>query len=650
MSASDSFRERLQRAASVLIGALVPCAIVALANASYILDHFYARAPLLLDSGWLSSLVPRSGVLLADPGVTQHYGRSFFSVHLSPFMSLFSVLSAVLPFDRIAWYALFQGFVYAPLGLCVYLVSSHAGSQRVWRMPLTALTGLAFAFSAQALVAIEYPHFEPAIAGFLCLLLASIVTNRRSALVWPLLALTVSVREDAGFHAGLALCPLLYLVRRGELEVGDRKRLVRLVLAAFGAGTVSVAVQKIFFPTEAFHLPLFGDPLLHHLANGGIAERVRWLVWGCPHISVPLLATMVLAAVRRDARYMLGWLAATPWLIVNLLMFEEAKWRFVAYVGFPFLVSVFWVFLYGALLTRPERRLGRATLELLFAGIGLASIGATYLQNPALVQSAARGMMRTGDAHPEEVRAFAKAIRERGAALGAITVDSSVAALAIENVARSEVGTMRPETDTIAFHRDGPLGDADVLAELSAKGIARCAQLRKTGYFLCSRFEQRAASSIGAPTDSIPALVAFATPYEGHAVTVDPAGLVIPRGSSPGFWVVNRPLPAGTGGAFEVFWDLVIDEVDLTDPTPLVTVDVVVDGAIAGKAIASRSAPRQRLVVAFAVRAGQFFQPRLAYHGPARVLIEGAQLRRCDVCLPPPERCAEVEGKCALPR
>lgn len=612
--------------AAVALVAVLPCGLVALANAAFILDLFFARPPFLLDAGWFTAIVHRSGWLLHNPSATRHYGTSFYAVHVSPFMSLFSVLSYLVPLDRFAWYALFQGVVYAPLALAPYLVSSRAAPTSPWRMPLTAFMAITFAFSGQSIIAIQYPHFEVAIASFTCLLLAAIVTDRRP-LIWPLLVLAVSVREDAGFHVACALCPLLYLNRTGQ-DAALRRRLVALIAAAAGACVLAFAVQKLVFPTPttAWRMPFFGAPLFHQLKEHGLRERLSWLVHGCPYITAPFVLTALLAAVRRDARYLLGWLAVTPWLIANLLAYEDGKWRLLAYVGFPCLVSLFWVYLYGALLAPRPRRLGMWSLDLVFAGMCLGSLGALYIQYPALVQSVARAVSRRAPAHPREVRAYASAIHARPE-LGRFCVDPAVAALAVREIARGQgcdPGTR--DTDTFAFHRDGGF-DANLLVDLSANGITRCTHVLETGYFLCSKLDQAPAALAALRTEQLPPLLAFANvDTGGRRVSFEPGGVAIAAGSAPGLVIASRPLATHAEGRYEIVWDVVVEDSHAVGAAA--AVEVVVDDVVVAKARASNDEPGdQQLVLPFTVRANQWFAARLRYEGPGTLKIAGASVR-----------------------
>lgn len=451
--------------------------------------------------------------------------------------------------------------------------------------------------------------------------------------MWPLLVLTLSVREDAGFHVACALAPLLYLNRPGRGDSATRRDVVQLIGFAVGWSALAFAVQKVFLspPPAAWRMAFFGNPPFFHIGAAALRERVGWLATGCSHITVPFVATVILACARRDARYLLGWLAATPWLVANLLAFEDAKWRLSAYVGFPFLISVFWGYLYGGVLASPSRRLARTAADLFFAAAFLTSTGAVYLQYPHLVRLVVRGGLRMDPASPEQVDAFAKAINGRGTALGRLAVDAPVAALAIETLPRG--GGFDPgklEIDTVAFHREGNVDAASLLLGLSANGIVHCAHVLATGYYLCSRFDGATARLLGVRTEAVPPLLVFANfDVGGRRIEFAPEGVAIGRSSAPGLTVASFAMSLRAGGSYEVVWDLAVDAA--TEPsgrTTIATVDVVVDQQVVGDGAAvAGDGLVQRIVVPFSVGANKAFSARLWYHGPAGLVVRSAQLR-----------------------
>src|SRR5688572_22339667 len=113
MRAAIANAQRLARClahhAPFLLVCLLPAALIGLGVARFILNHFFGRAPYLLDSGLLSAIAYRDGVLLPVPRIACDYADVFYEVYVTPVMSLFSAISYVVPLDRIEWYAVVQG-------------------------------------------------------------------------------------------------------------------------------------------------------------------------------------------------------------------------------------------------------------------------------------------------------------------------------------------------------------------------------------------------------------------------------------------------------------------------------------------------------------------------------------------------------------
>lgn len=630
---------RGERIALFIVVGLIPAALVGIGVAQYVLNQFYARAPILLDSGWLSAIVYRSGVTQRNPTIACDYAVTYWGVHIAPLLTVFSLLSYLVPVARIEWYAFFQAVVHGSLALPVYFLVAclDPRPRRRW-WPILAFAGLAFAMSGQALMSIGYPHYEYLIPAFICLFLVAVVTGRTHA-TWVFLALALAVREDGGIHAGLALAPLAYLKWRGSPALAvSLRRLLGLMAIAFAVSAVAMAAQKVLLHSaDLLRAEYLGTPIFNHLSGAALAERLRFLVTGCVFISVPLIGTALVAGIRRDARYLLGWAAASPWLVVNVLAHQEAKWHFFAYTGFPFLVSVFWVFLYGATLAPAPRRLrgGRSALVLL--AICIASVVAVGLTYPDYAVELRSGMLTAEPGNREAVRTFARAIRDRHDAFGRLYVDDAVAALALESLALDE--TYRAGVlggDTFAFHRSRV--DPHVLADIAAAGITRCTHVIDTGLYLCARSPAAALTLGGVATEPMPTLLALAR-FESTSRTIElrPEGFVIRKGSAPG--IVIASFDGLLEGSFDLVFDLDVADAD-APVVDVVTVDVHAYVASSGYVLrATAGSPRtegsRRLVLPFTARPDQPTVWRLAYAGGATVTITGAQLQRARRSLDP---------------
>jgi hypothetical protein len=504
-------RSRLSRAPVIALTGALPVLLLSGGVARYMLNHFYAHAPYLLDSGLLSKISYRAGVFLDTPQAACNYATSFYQVYVSPFITLFSLLSYAVPVHRIEWFAFVQAMVYLPIALSVYLLSSRLEPGRaLHRLPCTVLAACAFSLSGLVLWTIGYPHYEIATAGFSCLALTSIATGR-TRLAWVFLVLAASVRQDGGVHAAIALAPLLYLQWRGVPMVPSRRALVIAIAGAIGLTVASFLFQRLFFtPVDRLRPIYLGEPAYAHLSPAVLAERAwRFLELG-KVIYYPFLATVLIAALRRDARYLLGWAAALPWFVFNFTANDGAKATFQAYALSPFIVSVYWVYVYGALLAPAPRRLRPGLVELVFALVCLSSTLGFKRAAPDPFDHIVDAMAHRHPGSRVASRRIIKALHEHRASFGKLYLDGAVAALALDWAQPEHI--WRPgytQVDVLAFHERNPGSGWEMMSELVTNQLDVCTRVFKTGIVVCSRDRLPPEVFAGLATETVPSLFVF---------------------------------------------------------------------------------------------------------------------------------------------
>jgi hypothetical protein len=300
-------------------------------------------------------------------------------------------------------------------------------------------------------------------------------------------------------------------------------------------------VQKLFFASDTLNNIYLGSPPFHHVTWQLIAERAGLFLVNCQHIYYPFLATCVVAALRRDARYLLGWAATTPWFLLNFLAFQGVKATFFAYAGIPFLVAIFWVYLYGAWFAPPARRLRPAVIEAVFALVSMASTLGVYRANPLATEIIAREMVTPHVWPRTQVHGFAEALGKRVERFGRLYVDDGVASLTLEWLRASNNwhAGVKP-ADAIAFHRGGR--NPRVLEDVLANRLDVCTLARRTDLAVCTR-EPLPPDTFGATkVEVVPALFAFSdlTP---RGIRVTPRGIALARAT---VYANLPPFPAGT--------------------------------------------------------------------------------------------------------
>lgn len=597
----------LRAHAPLLLAGALPTLLLSLGVGRFILNHFFARAPLLLDSGLLSGVAYRSGLTLVPPIIGCDYATSFYQVYFSPIIGALSGMSYLVPVGRIEWFAFVQALAYVPIGITVYALASRVGQEgALRRLPITVFAALAFAFSGSVLWMIGYPHYEAASPGLTCLVLVALMTGR-TRMTWICLGLAASVRQDGGVHVAVALLPVLYLHWRNVAMRPSRRRILATIGVAVAASVLAFALQKLLFtPVDRLGPVYLGTPAYAHVTWDLVAARLRAFCADSQVVYYPFLATLLVAILRHDARYLLGWAVTLPWFVFNLLAYDEAKSLFWAYAIGPFIVAMFWVYLYGALLA--PRRMRSGALELVFALVCISATVGHARSLPDALRLTTRDMLIARPKNRAVVHAFVDAVRDHRAALGKLEVDYAVAALAQEDLKLDESWSAgrTPRPDTLMFH-DHAHGVSEVLADVLTSGHDTCVRILETGIVVCSRARLPPEVFAGIATERRPASFALARLSPG--VDIDERGVVL---------LTSYTLGGGLGalgpGRYE--WTLAF-----AASAPI--------AAHIEVGTAQADTRGDRAVVQFSVGdAGAQTRFRITSHTIAPLVITGAQLRR----------------------
>jgi hypothetical protein len=450
-----------------LVIALLPTVIVFWANACFVHNHFYVEGPYILDSGWFSKLVYRSGWFLKNPDI-MYSVPYYYGWHVTPLLSLGSLLSYGVPLPRVEYYCLFQGLIYAPLAAAPPLLVPREQRASIATAVGAATCGLLFAFGGQVLKCVAYPHFEIFAAVGVAFMLAGLATSR-TRLAWAGIVMAAITREDGAFHASLFLLAVLVSGRLGRPFPVAQRTLRNMFFAAFGAGVFAFLFQRFFFVRPpAFEMYLVGKPPYAHVNASLVAQRAAFFVRECGFIHGPFFVTLAFAIARRDPRYLLGWVAEIPWLLLNFFAKQDAKSEFSVYTGFPFVGCVFWIAAYGRAVDRSVWRS--------LATTAVASVLSAFAAR-GVTEHVLRNSLRPLTTNPAGVRAFASAVA--AAPPGSIWMDGGFASWAVESPNRSPF-------DTVPFASAGKLG-GDGIAFFSSNYEAVGATIIQSGFRHCWR-------------------------------------------------------------------------------------------------------------------------------------------------------------------
>ena len=516
VAADDAKLSRRQRWTWFALAALLPTAVLFWLNACFVWNHFLA-GPYLQDSGWFSALVYHNDFFPKDPPAAD-WRPEYFGIHASLALSFASTLSWAFPGDRVDWYCLFQGAIYAPLGVLVALLVRPARPvDRDHRRAgvrdalLVGAVGLAFALNGQVLSCMGYPHYEIIGPVGVCTMLAALASGR-TRLAWLGLAIAVCAREDGGLHALCFLGAVLACDLLKRPFPVPRRLVLRMAGAALAASITLIVAQKLFFQRanylaaleqgghavdglDVFRHEYLGRPTFAHLDAASLAHRARTFASEAEFIVLPMLATVAIAIATRDARYLLGWAVELPWLLLNFVALQELKSRFAIYTGFPFVVSIFWVGVYAYVKGQSRGR----TLGLLAAVALSSTIGSAYSAPVAFATLFKRASLPLPIPNAG-LRSFAHTIRANPDTYGPIFVDHEVASWTLERLpieARVRPAgfvhddvpltpAMIAQRDGVAFFKDGFMAPI-MVRFLMQSPFSRCGRIARTDVFFCTR-------------------------------------------------------------------------------------------------------------------------------------------------------------------
>jgi hypothetical protein len=312
---------------------------------------------------------------------------------------------------------------------------------------------------------------------------------------------------------------------------------------AIGASVGAIIAQKIFVvPVDRLSDIYLGRPPYAHVTGALLHERLHKFLEIDKAIYYPFLATALLAVLRRDAGYLLGWAAAVPWFLFNFLAKDDQKAIFLAYALSPFIVSVFWVYVYGALLAPERRRMAPGVVEAVFALVCVSSNVGFKRWNVAAYSTVTGDMLHSQSRNRPQVHAFVEAIGRNHARFMRLGVDGAVAAIALEYVQLEENWSPgRQDLDTLMFHLESPQW-MNILDDLVLNEMDYCVRIVGTKLVVCSRYPLPPDIFAGIRTQVMPATFAY-TKLGGRRVHPQADGIHLDAGASLRYFM--GLLPAG---------------------------------------------------------------------------------------------------------
>lgn len=426
--------------------AVLVVAIPLLAYTNLVLWHFYGRGAVLQDSGMQAALLWHSDLALHLPAALG--GQSFFATHVTPAFVMASVVSRVLPLTTAQFFALFMGVAHTLPALAAFrLLRADPGLRGMAGLAMATLLALGFAFDGLALAIARFPHFEMLMVAGICLFLVALAEGRIGAAA-AFLALSLSVREDAGLHV-FGLLATLAAVRwwRGVPWRGQ-STVLGFAAAALCWSVAALAMQRLLFGGQSSFVRIYlGEPAFAHLTLAGVGERLAGWAMCRAYVVAPALVAVGWAVRAREPLIVVGYLAAVPWALLHLFADSPIAGALSGYYAFPFMIAAFFP-LVGA------RLAGRTALPGFALMLAASFLGLGWQYDPARIAFPG-SFLGVPFVQQRAVERALQALPRSRPQAGKLTVDQSVASVAPRAYGAGELLADQVAPDTIVWFADG---------------------------------------------------------------------------------------------------------------------------------------------------------------------------------------------------
>lgn len=449
----------------------------------YISTHF-ANGGYLYDAGWFAGLIWKNDFWLRLP---ESIGSgSYYSTHFSPFLSLLALFSWGYWGTMTGYFALITGLVHAGLAALACLILDQNLKPGTWLGYLgVACAAWLLAFNGIAVSSLHYPHIELFIPlwgiSFLVLL-------HKRRWLWATLAflLTLSVREDAGFHLVAILGTIGVLQWRNTDPLLPATPLVVYLLAACLYSVLALYLQKHHFPTEDVFSRIYtGTPAYAHLTGEFFLRRLNQLLRGRIDLWLPLVIMAGSSLYCRNRLLLAGAVAYLPWLLLQITALSDAPGTLSLYYPFPLLIGFMgWLVILGywPASCHGTHRAFRTVAVLLMVAAGFAP----SWQDATLLVSGR--WSAEVDRRISVVEQFTEALERGALPVQTMIVDQAVAALSPRSFTKNQIiPDHQPERDagmTVFF-----LGwqDQHTLTELARAGQPYWYKLAGANLYIAAR-------------------------------------------------------------------------------------------------------------------------------------------------------------------
>jgi len=308
-------------------------------NISTVLNNAYSFGS-SYDSVIFQTMIWRSGWnLRAAPIIAPD--MSYLNIHLSPINYLPNAISYLMPIDRMSYYGLVYGIVYASLVVLVFDLFRRLYGQRTL---VAALASFAFYLSGPVNSGQWEPHQEISSALFTAGFFVAWSLGRWWIAI-AMIILNVAVREDCGMLLALPLFLLWVhdLWLRRDTGMGSARFTLGYALFSALLSLAAFTVKRLLFNRlDTIATFYYGADPFAHLSHGVIADRLQSTVLHGQYLWLPGLVLLLAAIWLRDLRLIIGWAACFPYWLFNFFSILDMSAELGGYKAFPLILTMIW--------------------------------------------------------------------------------------------------------------------------------------------------------------------------------------------------------------------------------------------------------------------------------------------------------------------
>lgn len=400
---------------------------------------YYEYGCPLEDSGLCAYLMWRNQLYVQlPPSIGAIWGEAYFPGHISPILSITSLLSKVIDVSMIDFSAYYHGISHGLLALSMFFIFHRLYKlTSVFEITLAFFLSLIFSFNGISVASLYYPHYEMLFVPIAILFLALLV-QKKPLLALPFFLISLSVRECSGFH----LFSILFFLVITDLIKNKtiyRPYLVYTILA-FSYGVIAVIAKKLLYVggVDNFNNFYIGNPMYSHLSWGLIKERASFIVYNRGYFYGPIVTILIWSIISKRFYLLFGILALLPWFLFNFLAVSTWPPGLYFYYGIFYLLIFFWPLL--AVKVVQGENITQDTKNELFKWYSIIVLASVVLNNPFDFK---KFMVEPGVSQKHTFQRLQSSLTSNLSQLGNVVVDGQVASLAPGSFTKNQILYLR---------------------------------------------------------------------------------------------------------------------------------------------------------------------------------------------------------------